>query len=125
MSATRCVAGAVPDRLATLRECGLLPMVQYAAVREGATVADVIGARRYAHLVRARAAVWIHLHDDRRMSYTAIGRLFGRDHTTVIAIVAGYRGKVDTLCDPSMHTLAKASTTREAGSGQWVDLGAA
>jgi chromosomal replication initiation ATPase DnaA len=53
------------------------------------TRAEVCGCRRTKAIVAARHEVWWRLrhHPELSFSYEEIGRLFGRDHTTVLAAV--------------------------------------
>ena len=74
-----------PDPLAALEASGTADEIRAAAAREGATVDEVFGPSRVAHVVRARRAAMRVVRDRLAWSYPAIGRLFGRDHTSVMA----------------------------------------
>ncbi len=50
----------------------------------GVTWEDVIGECRAQHLVTARWACAVFLRDDWGMSYTQVGKLMHRDHSTII-----------------------------------------
>lgn len=61
-----------------------IDLIRQVAAGHGFTVAQVLGTSRAADLVRARwacmAAVWLEFGD----GVTALGRLFNRDHTSVM-----------------------------------------
>lgn len=57
------------------------------ARRANATVEELISPRRFAHLVRARQRAMWRIRQATGWSYPKIGRLFGRDHTTVMHAV--------------------------------------
>lgn len=49
----------------------------------GVTESDIYGRRRWSEVVEARHAAWAILRY-RGMTYAALARKFGRDHTTVL-----------------------------------------
>lgn len=70
----------------------LLGLVEDLAKRHGALVDEVLACNREPRVCRARQAAWYALrhHGEVEWSYPAIGRLFDRDHTTVMAGVRAY-----------------------------------
>jgi chromosomal replication initiation ATPase DnaA len=73
------VARALDDR-------GLLEGVRIAAIVNCVTVAEICGRERTGAVARARAAVWRSLRAA-GLSFPEIGRLFGRDHTTIVGVL--------------------------------------
>lgn len=61
-----------------------------AAARYGITIDELLGPGREQHVAAARKEA---MQDSRRLglSYPVIGKLFNRDHTTVMAAVRGKR----------------------------------
>ena len=58
------------------------------AAKHGATTTDVLGDRRWRHIVDARKEIAKTLRDEHGWSYKAIGRaLGGRHHTTVMNLL--------------------------------------
>jgi chromosomal replication initiation ATPase DnaA len=57
--------------------------------RRGVSVAEVMGRSRYKNVCSARKEVYAMLRDE-SLSYPVIGRMFGRDHTTVVDGVRRY-----------------------------------
>lgn len=72
---------------AELRERGLYDEAFECARKVGATLAEMFSASRAQHAVRARQMFMKHLVEERGWSSTAVGKLLGRDHTTVLAAV--------------------------------------
>lgn len=72
--------------LVALDRAGLGDAAREIAKEHGVGVVDVLSAARYRHVVRARKALMLNLRI-RGYSHPEIGRLVGRDHTTVIASV--------------------------------------
>lgn len=61
----------------------------------GLTVNDLLGPTRMAPVVRARHAAMFELWDEgRRMNLSQVGRIFGRDHTTVLNAVRQARKRL-------------------------------
>jgi chromosomal replication initiator protein len=52
---------------------------------------DMIGPRRYPHLVEARREAMRRVRDELGYSYPQIGRIFNRDHSSVIWSLRGGR----------------------------------
>jgi chromosomal replication initiation ATPase DnaA len=57
--------------------------------RRGVSVSDVMGKSRYKNVCSARKEVYVMLRGE-RLSYPVIGRMFSRDHTTVVDGVRRY-----------------------------------
>lgn len=51
----------------------------------GISAAEMIGPSRLRHIVRARQEAMLAVRERLDLSYTAIGQVFARDHTTIIA----------------------------------------
>lgn len=83
-----------------LAERDLLEHVSDLARQHGATVDEVLAQDKTPRVSHARQAIWYALrhHPERRYSYPDIGRLFGRDHSTVLA---GVRAHERRLADRS------------------------
>lgn len=77
-------ACSMQDRTSTLASRGLLGLVDHVAEAHHVTRGDVLGRGRTKRVAQARHAVMRALRD-MGMSYPEIGRLLGRDHTTVLA----------------------------------------
>ena len=60
------------------------------AKAEGTTIAEVLSESHEPHVSRARSAMWHVLRERFGWSYPAIGKLFHRDHST---IMQGLRGR--------------------------------
>lgn len=69
-----------------LRACGLLHVACEIANEHGVTIEAMLGPARHKTVAAARHALMCNLRI-RGYSYPEIGRLVGRDHTTVIAAV--------------------------------------
>lgn len=91
-----------------LEERDLLGLVAEVAKRHHATVAEVLGPSRMRHVCLARQGVWYAMrhHSECEWSYPAIGRLFDRDHTTVMAGVRAYERWLATRRDDGGEALA-------------------
>jgi chromosomal replication initiation ATPase DnaA len=72
---------------------GLLDLVDEVCTRRGVTRAEVCGHRRTRAVAAARQELWCQIRErpDRSYSYPEIGRLFGRDHSTVFYGVTAHR----------------------------------
>ena len=70
----------------------LLPLVLSVCERRGVLLDEVCGRRRSQAVVAARQEVWYLLRNDpdRRFSFSELGRLFDRDHTTIRAGVLAH-----------------------------------
>jgi chromosomal replication initiation ATPase DnaA len=79
-----------PLPAAPLFNVGRWAIAQVAA-RTGITEADILGRSRFREHFRARRMVCLELHA-RGWSYSRIGRLLGRDHTTISHAVRSARG---------------------------------
>lgn len=59
-------------------------IAQKMAERYGTTVDEIFGRRRFPEVVEARFHVWSVLNRQHGYSTARIGRIWGRDHTTVM-----------------------------------------
>ena len=71
-----------------LRPRGLLEMVEDAAREHHVTLYELASRVRTAHVSRARHEAWRRLRAA-GLSYSVIGALFDRDHTTVLRALEG------------------------------------
>ena len=72
---------------------GLLDLVDHVCARRGVTRAELCGRRRTRSLARARHELWYLMieHPERYYSHSEIGRLFERNHTSIMSGVRGHR----------------------------------
>lgn len=70
-------------------------IVAHVSRSAGVKPKDIMGRSHQRHIVRARFAAMAICRDYLDMSYPAIGRVFGRDHTSVMNAMR----RVDELCD--------------------------
>ena len=61
-----------------------MALIRAVARRHGVTVREIMGRRALSHLVAARRAAIVAIYDNFPDSLPQIGRLFGRDHTTIL-----------------------------------------
>lgn len=79
-----------------LTGCPIMP-VRYkdvlfdVCVKHGVTAAEIIGPSRKPRFAPARIELYGRLHDELGVSFPQIGRIFGRDHTTVLYGVRRWR----------------------------------
>ena len=92
-----------PDPLAALEPSGLAAAIRDLAAREGATADEVLGPSRLAHVVRARHAAMRLVRDRLVWSYPAIGRLFGRDHSSVMRALSSDDAKAQRTLKAAMR----------------------
>jgi chromosomal replication initiation ATPase DnaA len=81
----------------------LLDFVDEVCRRRGVTREELCGRGRTQAVVRARQELWWQLrqHPERHYSLCEIGRLFGRDHSTVLHGIDAYRRRLhDPLSQP-------------------------
>lgn len=77
------------------------------AIEHGQSVDDIRGARRHRQLVRARQHAAYRLRTETEMSFTQIGRVLRRDHTTIIHSVGMYAAENGLPCpDASAKNVA-------------------
>lgn len=76
-----------------LRAHSLFELVDAVRRRRGVALADLCGRSRTQNVAAARQEVFwrIRHHPERCYSLAEIGRLFGRDHSTVHAALSAYR----------------------------------
>lgn len=63
-------------------------IIERVAQKHGVTLDEMKSTKRHRHLVRARQEAYYLLYNEGKLSYPSVGRIFERDHTTVIH---GYR----------------------------------
>lgn len=83
-----------PDAIiAALSMRGLLELVDAVCGRRGVTRDELCGRCRTSAVIQARQELWWQLrqHPDHHYSLSEIGRLFGRDHSTVLYGIHAYR----------------------------------
>lgn len=76
--------------LERMRRVGLLALAESVASRHHITVGEMLGRRRTTQIVRARQEFYVALRR-KGFSYPEIGRIVGRDHTTVLHACRGLR----------------------------------
>jgi chromosomal replication initiation ATPase DnaA len=72
---------------------GLYDVAKEIGLVEHVTVEELGGTSRFPHVVRARNALVLYLHD-KGWSSTAIGTLLGRDHSTIRHAMIKHDGPV-------------------------------
>lgn len=73
------------DRIAArLVERGLFGRVGFLAAERHVLVKEILSKSRRAPIVRARHALWRHLHDDAKLSWTMIADIFETKHDSII-----------------------------------------
>lgn len=79
--------------LADLRAHELLELVEEVRRRRGVALHELCGRARSQNVAAARHELWwrIRHHPERCYSLPEIGRLFGRDHTTVLHGLSAYQ----------------------------------
>ncbi|WP_438041418.1 helix-turn-helix domain-containing protein [Sorangium sp. So ce128] len=70
-----------------LRQRGLMPLVRAVARDHGVKAIEVLGQQRGRALHAARRRLWSILAERYHMSSIEIGRLCGRNHTSVLAAI--------------------------------------
>ena len=76
--------------LDALESRDLLALLDTVCHARGVTREELCGRRRTKNVASARQELWWHLRRSPGMSYAEIGRLFGRNHTTVMAGVRAF-----------------------------------
>lgn len=76
-----------------LKARNLVPLLDDVCQRRGVMVHELCGRDRTLAVCRARQELWwlIRNHPDRHYSYLEIGRIFGRDHSTIRFGVEAHR----------------------------------
>ncbi len=72
------------DIIDDLARRDLLEVASRVALRHHITIGEMVGDGRERPVAWARQALWCELFGYGHWSYVALGRLFGRDHTTVM-----------------------------------------
>lgn len=100
-----------PQRAKHLRARGLWPALALVAKAYHVTPDDVLGARRDKSVSAARASYCWALHESRGLSYPEIGRLLGRDHSTVMHLAKAHWKRIESGAAPLPEgvTLAERS----------------
>ncbi|KKB81031.1 hypothetical protein VW35_02360 [Devosia soli] len=82
-----------------LRACSWRFLVEYAALAGGVDASDILGSNRTREVVDARHHALVLTYQHTQASLPAIGRLFGKDHSTVCYAMNKYnaRGKLVDL----------------------------
>jgi chromosomal replication initiation ATPase DnaA len=82
----------IPAVLEALRTRDLLDVLDEVCRRRHVTRADLCGRRRTRAAASARQEIWwlLRHHPELHFSFADIGRLFGRDHTTIMAGVGAH-----------------------------------
>jgi len=73
------------DTKARLAKRGLLMLAERVAARWFVSLRELLGGARHKAVAAARRHLWNLMRDTLALSYPAIGRLTGHDHTTVMA----------------------------------------
>lgn len=86
------------DPAEALRARRLLHVAEEVCSERGVLLHEILGAARSRNIVRARHELWwrIRHHPDRSYSFPEIGRLFGRDHTTILAGIESHARRAAT-----------------------------
>ncbi len=88
MSAQQTNGHGVMTFIHTLKSMGVYSELQkLLMMKYGATLQEVYGQSRTKHVSDARHEAMLFIRDRFQWSYPAIGKLFSRDHTTVLASV--------------------------------------
>ena len=82
--ADRAIIAAIKDRATTLA------IAKQVSAETGVRLADIMGRSRLAYLCRIRELIWFIAHEN-GASLAQIGRVFGRDHTTVMSGIRNER----------------------------------
>lgn len=85
--------------LGNLTARGLLELLDEVCSRRGVTRDELCSRRRSRALSQARHELWCLIleHPDRHYSHNELGRLFERDHTTILSGVRTHRRRL--ACD--------------------------
>jgi hypothetical protein len=75
----------IADVIAAIRASGLGPMLDEICAEHNVSAEEVCGTRRHKQISAARQHLWSLVREEQGLSFPAIGRLFGRNHTTVMA----------------------------------------
>lgn len=70
--------------LERLSQTGVLEIMRAEVARRGVLMTEIFSRDQTAHIASARAELMLIVRERLGWSYPAIGKLFGRDHTTVI-----------------------------------------
>lgn len=107
----------VAEMMRDLTNRGLADKFRTFAMAVGSTLEEVLskkGGRGEEHLARARGAMYAYVRDTHQWSYAYIGKVFHRDHTTVLATLKRWRAWVavkeaSRLKLPARHKKSKGA----------------
>lgn len=99
--------GAEPEQTLLHRILGI------AAATYGVRIASLTGPQRHKPLVYQRFALLFELRNRLRLSYPMLGRIFGKDHTTIMHAVRVVAEWDDGMCAVFLHPLQRALTLAE------------
>lgn len=88
MTGTCQWCGIVTDKLARARE-----IIEEVAGQHQVPLADLINRDRHAYIVAARVCAIRRIREETGLKLTAIGELFGLDHTTIVHHLNGNGGR--------------------------------
>jgi len=69
----------------------LLSLVKRLAAAHHVTVDELLGPDRMSGPSHARQALWSHLHENGGWSYPRLGKVFGRNHCTILYGIRAHR----------------------------------
>jgi len=82
--------------VAALQTRGLLPLVEQLCQRRGVTLPEVCSRARTQNVARTRHEIWWRIRhlSEHHYSYSEIGALFGRDHSTIKCAVDAFQRRL-------------------------------
>jgi chromosomal replication initiation ATPase DnaA len=102
----------VDDIIAELAALDLLDVAESIARYHGVTKEDALGRSHRRAPSAARQHLWAELYQRTSMSYSDLGALFGRDHTTIITGVAAHQARMNGV-RPLVRTLPAVAVVPE------------
>jgi len=75
------------EKVNRLRAMGIYEDAKKVVARHGAALEDVFTTSRLKHISAARMELMMFIRETFQWSYPALGELFDRDHTTIIAAI--------------------------------------
>lgn len=93
-----------------LGQAHVLDVARAAAERAGASLELACERSRERHVCQVREAVWFELYTWTALSWPSIGRIFGNDHTTVLAGARRYaeqHGQLEVSATTGARTVIK------------------
>lgn len=73
------------DIVAELKERELYDLAEHIAKKHACSIAEMLGPRRFEAFAHARQEFWSELYGTGHWSLPRLAKLFGRDHTTILA----------------------------------------